>query len=102
MFTQLCRGILIRNVCVNTHRGIHTTAVKATFWEREKKSGYGKKYPIISKTLVLEGLKELKSEIKMWKDEMQEKLEGDPIMVYRPGEIDVAWKFSGEIYYAKH
>lgn len=78
---------------------IHTTPVNKDFWEREKRAGYTKKFPIIpNKALIVEGLKELKKEIKLWTEEVKEKFEGDPILVYRPGEVDIAWKFSG-IYY---
>lgn len=31
----------------------------------------------------------------MWTEEMKDKLESDPILVYRPGETDIVWKFSG-------
>lgn len=71
---------------------------RSTFWEREKKSGYGKikqdQIMLPNKKLILDGLKELKNEIALWKEEVKEKFEGDPLLVFRPGEIDVAWKFS--------
>lgn len=95
MLTQLCRRVIIRNATISAIRSIHLTAVNTTFWEREKKSGYAKKYPIINKKQVIEGLKLLKDEIKLFGEEMKEKFETDPIIVYRPGETDVAWKFSG-------
>ncbi|CAD6994449.1 unnamed protein product [Ceratitis capitata] len=73
---------------------IHTTAIRSTFWEKEKKSGYNTKITLPSrKELIVEGLRELKEEIKLWKEEMKEKLESDPILVYRPGEVDVVFNF---------
>lgn len=73
---------------------VHTTPACLTFWEREKKSGYKTALPLPSKkNLILDGLKELKHEINMWKDEMKEKLESDPILVFRPGETDVIFDF---------
>lgn len=96
MIIQLFRQAAIKNVNLRAFRKIHTTAVNTTFWEREKKSGYGKKYPAIpNKVMILEGLKELKSEIQLWTEEMKEKFEDDPLIAYRPGEIDMAWMFSG-------
>lgn len=95
MLTQVSRRFLLKNVNLIGNRSIHTTAVNTTFWEREKKAGYAKKYPLITKQFVLDGLKDLKKEIKLWSSEVKEKFEGDPIMCYRPGEIDMAWKFSG-------
>lgn len=96
MLSQLCRSsaCLIKANNISNALRIHTTAVKSTFWEREKKSGYAKKYPV-TKQMILDGLKEMKDEIQMWKEEVKEKFESDPIMVFRPGEIDIAWKFSG-------
>lgn len=99
MFVQLCRRAAIKNISIRCTQGFHTTAVNTTFWEREKKSGYGKKYPVIpTKSMILDGLKELKSEMQLWSEEMKEKFEGDPILCYRPGETDLAWKFSGCCY----
>lgn len=46
------------------------------------------------KQLILEGLRDLKQEILQWKEEVAEKLECDPVLVYRPGETDVVWNFN--------
>lgn len=94
MLNQVCRQVVLRHVGLSHLRRIHTTAVNATFWEREKRAGYAKEYPITKKS-ILQGLQELRGEINMWADEMKEKLESDPILVYRPGETDIVWKFSG-------
>lgn len=73
---------------------IHTTPVCSTFWEREKKSGYKTALPEPNKKqMIMDGLKELKEEISLWKDEMKEKLESDPIVVFRAGETDIAFNF---------
>lgn len=73
---------------------VHTTAVRSTFWEREKKSGYKTKLPEPSKKqLIIDGLRELKDEIKLWRQEVKEKLESDPILVFRPGETDIVFDF---------
>lgn len=67
---------------------IHTSNVNKTFWERSKKAGYEPDFKNISKKkLILDGLKELKQEIALWRDEVTEKLESDPILVYRPGSF---------------
>jgi NADH dehydrogenase [ubiquinone] 1 alpha subcomplex assembly factor 1 len=49
-----------------------------------------------TKKMILDGLKDLKDEIKVWKEEMEEKFESDPILVYRPNEIDVYCRFNCE------
>lgn len=73
---------------------LHTTPVCHTFWEREKKSGYKTALPEPSKKqMIMDGLKELKSEINLWKEEMKEKFESDPLLVFRPGETDIVFNF---------
>jgi NADH dehydrogenase [ubiquinone] 1 alpha subcomplex assembly factor 1 len=98
MLNQVCRRTLQKSNCFqNVFRTIHTTSVNTTFWEKEKKSGYGKKYPYFSKQMMLDGFKQLGEEIKLWKEEMKEKIESDPLIVARPGETDIAWRFTGSI-----
>ncbi|XP_039490648.1 complex I intermediate-associated protein 30, mitochondrial [Drosophila santomea] len=73
---------------------IHTTAVHRTFWEREKKSGYKTKLPEPSKKqMIMDGLRDLKEEMKLWRQEVKEQFESDPILVFRPGETDVVFDF---------
>lgn len=79
-------------------RSIHTTPVRTTFWERDKKGGYNRDLPrdFWKKDVLLAGLKELKGEIKLWKEEVTEKLRSDPVVIHRPGEVDVVWSFKQE------
>uniref|UniRef100_A0A1B0G1D9 NADH:ubiquinone oxidoreductase intermediate-associated protein 30 domain-containing protein n=1 Tax=Glossina morsitans morsitans TaxID=37546 RepID=A0A1B0G1D9_GLOMM len=87
-------------LCVQSLNGlshIHTSPISSTFWEREKKSGYKTALPLPSrKQMILDGFKELKEEIKLWRQEIKETFESDPILVYRPGEIDVVFNFKDE------
>lgn len=46
---------------------------------------------------IADGMKELKKEILLWRDEMKEKFEDDPIVMYRPNEVDVAYRFTGKL-----
>jgi NADH dehydrogenase [ubiquinone] 1 alpha subcomplex assembly factor 1 len=46
--------------------------------------------------MVLEGLQDLKEEIKLWKEEVKEKLDSDPVVVFRPNEIDPVFRFKGK------
>lgn len=65
------------------------------FWEPDRKAGYNKNAPRVSrKELLLEGLRDLKQEILLWKEEVQEKMTSDPVLVYRPGETDIVWDFN--------
>lgn len=69
-----------------TSRTIHTAHV-VLFWERDPKGGYLRDKPKPKATeLIHDGLKELKNEIKLWKDEVKEHFESDPIVTYRRGE----------------
>lgn len=79
-------------------RRIFTTPVQQLFHESTRKGEYEKDTinKIPKKKLILDGLKMLKDEIKLWNEEVKEKLRMDPIMVYRPGEVDIAFKFNEE------
>ncbi|KAJ9591572.1 hypothetical protein L9F63_001926 [Diploptera punctata] len=86
-----CRllGLSSKRVCP-----FHTSAA-SWFWERDPKGGYLRDKPKPSrKDLIRDGLKELKTEIKLWKEEVKEHLRGDPILAYRRGEIDIQWQFN--------
>ncbi|KAM7361047.1 complex I intermediate-associated protein 30 [Cochliomyia hominivorax] len=84
----------VLNTLVIPSTKFHTTPVCKTFWEREKKSGYKTSLPEPSKKkMILDGLRELKEEIHLWSEEMKERLESDPILVYRPGETDIVFNF---------
>lgn len=97
MFCRAIKAVSARNGHISVCRLIHTTPANTTFWEREKKSGYSKPPSLpetITKNNILNGLTELKQEIALWKAEIKEKFQTDPIFVNRPGEIDVVWQFS--------
>lgn len=70
----------------NVSNQIHTTPALTTFWEREKKSGYKTALTLPSrKQLILDGLKELRAELVLFKNEVVERFQSDPILAYRPG-----------------
>ncbi|XP_046402284.1 complex I intermediate-associated protein 30, mitochondrial [Ischnura elegans] len=73
---------------------MHTSNPLFTFWERDPRSGYPSTVEMPSKVqLIRDGIKELKKEIQMWKEEVKETLENDPVLVYRPDELDICWQF---------
>ncbi|XP_056642184.1 complex I intermediate-associated protein 30, mitochondrial [Diorhabda sublineata] len=89
---------IVYSVCKNCSvRRFHVSPILKTFWERDDKGGYrdGKKLPPL-KDRLREGLKELKGEIKLWTEEVKERFENDPILIFRPGEVDVKWRFGDE------
>lgn len=97
MFSFVVRPALLGKIAklsVENRRIFHNTKVCCLFWERSPKSGYGgDKKPQSHNEQIREGLKELKGEIKLWTEEMKDKFQNDPILVFRPGETDVIWKF---------
>lgn len=83
--------------CTNSYKEFHKSSIVSTFWERHEKGGYQDDRPEPSNIKkIRDGLKELKSEIKLWSEEVKEHFESDPVMIFRPGETDVAWKFDSE------
>lgn len=66
---------------------IHTSNATHEFHEYDKRSGYDTGLDIAdTKTQQIRlGFKQLKKEIKLWKQEMKELLEYDPILDYRAG-----------------
>lgn len=86
MNTKIFNSLLKAVTCSRSSCFIHTTRV-SFIWERDHKGGYLRDKPKHATTeLIRDGLKELKGEIMLWKDEMKERFEGDPILVYRRGE----------------
>lgn len=83
----------VKNVLIDI-RHFKTSAAASLFWEPDEKGGYKDTRPRPSKIkMIRDGMKELKHEIALWKQEIQEVLDTDPIMIYRPGETDIVWKF---------
>lgn len=71
--------------CPQKH--FHFSSPSYEFHEYDKRSGYDTGFNIADTRLerVRLGLKQLKIEIKRWKEEMKEILEADPILDYRAG-----------------
>lgn len=91
---------LIRHVSKNNKinaeciKYLKTSASLGAFWEKDEKGGYVDTREKPSKTqIVREGLKELKTEIALWSQEVKEHFEFDPNMIFRPGETDIMWQF---------
>jgi len=92
LFRKMFYARVVNRVMTRT---VSTTNKLFLFYERDEKGGYGKASPPFKERMKT-GLDELKNEVKLWCQEMKEKLDGDPILIYRPGETDVAWRFKAE------
>lgn len=79
----------VKNRTLNTSntKSIHTSCTMQEFHEYDKRSGYNTNLEIADTRIerIRLGFKQLKKEIKMWKEEMKELLEADPILDYRAG-----------------
>lgn len=86
--------------CTNrsSWKTINTTAVNHLFYEKSKKGDYEQHSAskVSKKQHILNGLKQLKDEIKLWQEEVKEHLKMDPILIYRPGEVDIAFRFNNK------
>jgi hypothetical protein len=85
-------NICLKNICQRViSRNLQTSSCKYLFFESDPKSGYGNENlkKVKKHQLVREGLKELKHEIKLWREEVEEKFESDPILLYTPGRCDI-------------
>lgn len=99
LFSSLTRNLKITNtnklICCYLHK---TQSLKGLFYEKDPKDGYNsearKKIPKTQQ--IREGLKELRQEIELWSNEMKEKFETDPFILYRPGETDIVFNFQNE------
>ncbi|XP_055697018.1 complex I intermediate-associated protein 30, mitochondrial [Phlebotomus papatasi] len=90
-----CRSPTAKSeVILKNSRCLHTSPISRSWWEKDRKGGYNFTRASVSrKQMILDGLKELKTEIALWQQEVREKLESDPILIYRPGEVDVKFQF---------
>lgn len=68
-------------------KNIHTSCTMYEFHEYDKRSGYDTGLDIAGTRIerIRLGFQQLKKEIKLWKDEIKELMEADPIMDYRAG-----------------
>lgn len=71
----------------NTHKCLGQSRRDFQIWVPDKKDGYKTQKDVSTKQHVIDGFKLLKSEFKMWKDEMKEHFLNDPILLFRPGEF---------------
>lgn len=79
-----------RNVCAEPAAGrrqLHTSRASHEFHEFDKRSGYDTGLEVSDSRLerIRMGFRQLKEEIKLWKHEMREIIESDPILDYRAG-----------------
>lgn len=94
LIKALFRNCAFKNIVHINKASFHGTPSKCTFWVPDKKGGYKdtRRQPSTTQ-LIRDGFKELKHEIKLWSQEVKEHFEADPLVIFRPGETDVIWRF---------
>ncbi|XP_037081705.1 complex I intermediate-associated protein 30, mitochondrial-like isoform X1 [Pollicipes pollicipes] len=84
-----CQEMLVRQ--------LRTTVPVFKFWERDIKAEYGRERKTLpDKQMVVDGLKELKHEVGVWKDEFWNKFTKEPLFLVRPGEVDTVFQLNSE------
>lgn len=64
----------------------------------DRKDGYQKQKEETTKEHIKFGLKQLKTEIKLWTEEMTESLYGDPLLICPPGILYLRYCYNTEIH----
>lgn len=75
---------------------IYTNNGPKYFHENHQKSGYETKDTVSSLIRIQEGFKELRNEVKLWTEEVKDRIGNDPIFIINTGETDIVWKFDSE------
>ncbi|XP_063627900.1 complex I intermediate-associated protein 30, mitochondrial [Cydia splendana] len=97
---QCCRAYSVLNRVLDKRLKLYNSASILTntqrwlFHESERKGGYNTKEDVSTLTHIKNGFKELKSEVKLWLQEMKDLALTDPLLIARPGETDLIWCFN--------
>lgn len=67
-----------------------------TIWVPDKKDGYRTQKEVSTKQHIIDGFKQLKNEVEVWRNEVKEHLLSDPVLIFRAGEVDALWTFSDD------
>lgn len=60
---------------------------RCLFWEKDRKGGYNTTEKISTIQHIRNGIKEFKSEFKLWTQEVKETIAADPLIIARPGKL---------------
>ncbi|XP_059053324.1 complex I intermediate-associated protein 30, mitochondrial [Achroia grisella] len=75
---------------------VQNTPKRLLFWENERKGGYNTAEKVSILDHLKNGFKELNYELILFKQELKELVETDPLLVARPGETDLIWCFNDQ------
>jgi len=96
-------GKILTNFAIG-RRKLHTTSSLSCFLQRDRKSGYKTVYDkpppeqhlsILGK--IHKGYQQFKEEFGILMEEVKETLRMDPTIIYRSNEVDVVWRFKGDL-----
>lgn len=100
MAQGVCRYASIMNGArqVLFHHRIHKVfkqhLVCISVWEKDKKGGNRKPYPVSHIEMIKDGLKMMGPEMKKFGDEMKHKFRADPFVNINDGDYEYIWKFN--------
>lgn len=99
-YSHLAKANFAPNLLPTAHHRsvVPVRSANTLFWEKDRKGGYDtkSKKKVSYKQQIVDGLKELRQEVALFNQEWKEKLESDPLVVFRPGETDVVFNFETE------
>lgn len=80
---------LLKNCIPPNHRLIPNSDRRSIqIWVPDKKGGYKTQKDLSNKQHLIDGFKQLKTEVKLWQAEVKEHFLNDPILICRPGNIN--------------
>ncbi|XP_075983044.1 complex I intermediate-associated protein 30 [Anticarsia gemmatalis] len=92
-FTPLCKNALTPNYFKYSNPYL-IGSQRWLFHESHRKSGYETELKVSNWEHLKNGFKELKQELKLFKQEIIDLIETDPLLIARPGETDLLWCFN--------
>lgn len=84
-FSMISRSLDTR-LFIKKYGPAQTIPGRFIFWEKDRKSGYNSKEKITNLQHIRNGFKELKSELKLLREEVKEYFTSDPLLLARPGK----------------
>ncbi|KAJ0173708.1 hypothetical protein K1T71_010857 [Dendrolimus kikuchii] len=93
-YSVLCKSLYSYNHLIKFNNPVIINTQRWLFWEKERKGGYDTTIKQSNWEHIRNGFKELKNELKLFAEEIKELIITDPVLISRPGEVDLLWLFN--------